>query len=468
MCVCVTVTIVEFHDLTADVEGLSKAATIMPTKTPANPIHLFRIRTITAFVRLTPEDFESLSLETKIQQCSRFLASFQSKLTTAGYEVQTLRMATNPFGQYLLSKNKTEDCLLTKRLNQLDDLLDQQGISFCALGPATTLDEIALCPTIVAHSSRWSCSAAIPANNVVLARATANCILQISKLKQQQQQSSRDRDDCGNSDAHGRSASVEGGIGNFRFCGTSSCCSTAHIPFFPAASLAADNEDAFSFALGLENGPLAYHCLEQSGSIANIPTTFLQGMTAALRPLEDLCQSYSTGHGDETTKWTYLGIDTSLNPALDRGVRGSVASALETLEEVSIFGGAGTVAAAAAVTVALQSLPGITITGYCGFMLPVCEDLRLAELGAAADDELRISNLLSISAVCGVGVDTVPIAGDVSAVVLTSLLLDVANLAARWNKPLSCRVFPVPGKQIGERTDFDSPHLCNSAIFSIE
>ncbi|KAI2511788.1 Uncharacterized ACR (DUF711) [Fragilaria crotonensis] len=434
----------------------------MPTASPVNTNHLFRVRTITAFVQLSPEDFESSSLENKIQKCSQFLSSFHSFLTTAGYEVQTLRMATNPFGQYLVSQNSSEGYLFTNRLDKLDDLLDLHNISLCALGPATTLEEIALCPTIVAHSSRWSCSAAIPANNVSLARATADCILQISKLEQ------KHHNTCADSHPGGRNcASVEGGIGNFRFCGTASCCSTAQIPFFPAAS-ASDTQYPFSFALGLENGPLAYHLLEQCRSIANLPTTFLQGMDVALQPLEDLCQAYSASSDDidnNATDWAYLGIDTSLNPALDCGVHGSVASALETLDEVSVFAGPGTVAAAAAVTVALQNLPNITTTGYCGFMLPVCEDLRLAEL---ASSDLRISNLLSISAVCGVGVDTVPIEGDVSPGALTSLLLDVANLAARWNKPLSCRVFPVPGKRAGERTNFDSPYLCNSSIFSIK
>jgi uncharacterized protein (UPF0210 family) len=239
-----------------------------------------------------------------------------------------------------------------------------------------------------------------------------------------------------------------------------------------------DPNNSYAFALGLENGPLAYQLLQECQSIANIPTIFLQGMTAALQPLEELCTSVHT----DTEGWTYLGIDTSLNPALvpvgDHGnhdddiKHGSVAAAVETLDEVAVFGGAGTVAAAAAITIALQTLPGITKTGYCGLMLPVCEDLRLAELASSSSSNatptLRISNLLSISAVCGVGVDTVPLAGDVSPELLSSLLLDVVNLASRWNKPLSCRVFPIPDKQVGQRTNFDSPYLCNSDIFSIE
>ena len=72
-----------------------------------------------------------------------------------------------------------------------------------------------------------------------------------------------------------------------------------------------------------------------------------------------------------------------------------------------------------------------------------------------------------MSSVCGVGVDTVPIPGNINADDLTSLILDVAALAGRWNKPLSCRVFPVHGKVAGEMTTFDSPYMCNSRIFDL-
>lgn len=425
---------------------------------------LFRVRTITAFVHLTESDFVSSALEFKIQRCSKFLSTFRSTLTAHGYEVQTVRVATNPFGQYLIQSE------LESRLEQLDSLLAKHDIQLCALGSAKSPTEITSCPNIIAKSARLSCSATIEANDVLTARAIADCILHISRLTSSSGQN------------------LDGGIGNFRFCAATGSCSTTHIPFFPAATAVGltnkqggdtmDPSHSYAFALGLENGPLAYHLLRQCQSIANIPTVFLEGMTAALQPLEELCTSVHAN----TEDWTYLGIDTSLNPALDHVddgsnpddnmKHGSVAAAVETLDEVAVFGGAGTVAAAAAITIALQTLPGITKTGYCGFMLPVCEDLRLAELASSssanAKPPLRISNLLSISAVCGVGVDTVPLAGDVPAELLSSLLLDVVNLASRWNKPLSCRVFPVPDKDVGERTNFDSPYLCNSDIFSIE
>ena len=328
----------------------------MPTNPSENRCNLFRIRTITAFVHLSPHDFVSTSLETKIRHCSQFLYSFQSTLVKAGYQVQTLRIATNPFGEFLPipthidSIDNAND--LIRCLDQLDDLLEQHHISLCALGPATSLDEVTLCPTIIAHSSRWSCSSMISVDHVEMARATAVCILNISKLEHK----SGTGDNHSLEDKHKRIdiTSVANGIGNFRFCATSTCCPVMHIPFFPAASASTvrDNQqkDYLSFALGLENGSLACYWLKQSQSIAHISTIFRQGMAAALKPLEDLCHSYASSAASNPTDpihTTYLGIDTSLNPSLDTP-SGSVAAALETLDEVSVFGGAGTLAAAAA------------------------------------------------------------------------------------------------------------------------
>jgi hypothetical protein len=261
---------------------------------------------------------------------------------------------------------------------------------------------------------------------------------------------------------------LAGGLGNFRFCAACSC--SANIPFFPGAKAESlhDGENKIAdgnrvgLAVGLENGALARHLLTQTQSIGRVGTIFREGMADALLPLQTLCQEIIAESGDKTH---YLGIDTSLNPSLDEG--GSVAEAIEMLEEVGgSFGGRGTLAAAAAITTSLQSLPGIQRTGYCGLMLPVCEDSRLAELGGKA--ELKISQLLSISSVCGVGVDTVPVPGDCTEKELTSLILDVAGLAGRWNKSLSCRVFPLPNCSVGDETSFDSPYLCNSKVFSLE
>jgi uncharacterized protein (UPF0210 family) len=95
-------------------------------------------------------------------------------------------------------------------------------------------------------------------------------------------------------------------------------------------------------------------------------------------------------------------------------------------------------------------------------MLPVLED---AVLGRRWEDGLvNTHQLLLYSAVCGTGLDTLPLAGDTPAESIAHLLLDVATLAVRLNKPLSARLFPVPGKHLGEHTAFSSPYLTNTVV----
>lgn len=46
-------------------------------------------------------------------------------------------------------------------------------------------------------------------------------------------------------------------------------------------------------------------------------------------------------------------------------------------------------------------------------------------------------------------------------------VIQVAALAFRLNKPLSCRLLPMKGKKAGEWTEVDSPYLCNTRVFSL-
>jgi uncharacterized protein (UPF0210 family) len=128
------------------------------------------------------------------------------------------------------------------------------------------------------------------------------------------------------------------------------------------------------------------------------------------------------------------------------------------------IGSVGTLAVAAALTAALKST-ALPTCGYCGLMLPVLED---AGLGLRWEEgHLHLHQLLLYSAVCGTGLDTIPLPGDSSVSALSHLLLDVATLAQRLRKPLSARLFPVPGKHAGERTAFNSPYMTNTIIGAI-
>ena len=56
----------------------------------------------------------------------------------------------------------------------------------------------------------------------------------------------------------------------------------------------------------------------------------------------------------------------------------------------------------------------IRLVGYSGLMLPVMEDVILAERAAQQPPSFSLRDLLTFSSVCGVGLDTVPVPGDVT------------------------------------------------------
>jgi uncharacterized protein (UPF0210 family) len=420
------------------------------------------IRTITAFINFQPTDFGSTvswdnlftnDVSTKVDSVSKVLQAMEFELKEEGYTVQTVRLATNPFGQWLveddINKDRSKKTKKEKlqRLTRLDNLLSQNKIEFCSVGPAMNRQEATLCLDIVSKSHRFSCSVDVPPGNVSQADVAAETIVAIAKI--------------GTSGSEEAPPHLKGGLGNFRFCAAASC--KPFIPFFPAAKSddSIGDTEVVRFAIGLENGPQAQELLKGCGSIGKISTDFKTKMAEILAPVQGICEKVA-----KENKATFLGIDSSLNPSLEE--TGSVGSAIEMLSEVKEFGGPGTLGAAAEITRALQSLEGIKLTGYCGLMLPVCEDTRLAKLASSGDGrQLRITDLLSISSVCGVGVDTVPIPGDAPKEDISSLILDVAGIAGRWDKSLSCRVFPVPGSKAGDKTDFDSPYMVNSNVFSL-
>jgi uncharacterized protein (UPF0210 family) len=99
-------------------------------------------------------------------------------------------------------------------------------------------------------------------------------------------------------------------------------------------------------------------------------------------------------------------------------------------------------------------------------MLPVLEDAILA--ARAADGSLSLKDLLMYAAVCGTGLDTVPLPGDIGADQIGAVLIDLATLSLRLDKPLTARLMPIPGKAAGDLTEFDFEFFANSRVLAVE
>jgi hypothetical protein len=76
-------------------------------------------------------------------------------------------------------------------------------------------------------------------------------------------------------------------------------------------------------------------------------------------------------------------------------------------------------------------------------------------------------DLLLYAAVCGTGLDTVPLPGDTPSDALAAVLLDLAVLSQRLGKPLTARLMPIPGKAAGDLTQFDFAYFANSRILPL-
>lgn len=122
------------------------------------------------------------------------------------------------------------------------------------------------------------------------------------------------------------------------------------------------------------------------------------------------------------------------------------------------FGLPGTLSTIAAVTAGVRAVSVPTV-GYRGLMLPVLEDRVLAH--AWQHSRVTANALLAYSAVCGAGLDTIPLPGRTSTSTVAGLISDLAALSARWHKPLSARIMPAHPNADPHRTHYDSPHLVN-------
>jgi uncharacterized protein len=269
------------------------------------------------------------------------------------------------------------------------------------------------------------------------------------------------------------------GLGNFRYCAAFNC--KPGIPYYPASYAAAPSSYGSScspsVAIGLENGDLLFLAFHGLGDdLRQAKNNLSSALRQALLPVQAIVEAHCNKLG-----LVFEGIDASLAPGLEPP--DSVGGPMQDVYPYS-FGAMGSIAAVSTITAAIKSLASpsyeeegvangdaIRLVGYSGLMLPVMEDLIMAQRGIETmvdgSPALTVRNLLQLSAVCGVGVDTVPVPGSVSVEALASLYMDVGGLAYRLSKPLSCRVLPLPGLSAGEITTVDSPYLCNTKVFSL-
>jgi uncharacterized protein (UPF0210 family) len=397
--------------------SLPLAAQSVTTERSTRP----KVRTVTAFVHLDRKNYRE-----QVTMALHALNIIKEELVGDGYEVETIRISSQPFTQIVSGLSPAQ---ALNFFRDYDKLAQQEGFT-PDIGPAMLHDsddpaQAELLAQIIAGTQTINGfvvvgdSAGIHWNGI---HAAARAIKYLEDH-------------------------TDRGEGNFRFAAGSFAPSNA--PFFPVSYA---TSPVRGFAIGLESAGIVNQVFSSMGGdlvAAGEQLTAKLGSEASR--VETLARKM-----EKRTGFTYFGIDLTPVPLKDV----SIGAAIESLLAGPI-GSPGTLSVTYTITSALKRIP-VLQTGYSGLMLPVLEDSALARRWEAG--RINRDALLSYSAVCSAGLDAIPLPGDVSLQELENIIADVASLSVKWRKPLSARLLPAPGKKVGEMTDFSSQYLENIRI----
>jgi uncharacterized protein (UPF0210 family) len=397
------------------------AALVSTTANAAPDAAKPKVRTVTAFVQLDRARYEAQIVETM-----KVLNAAKAEFAKRGYETQTVRIVTQPFAELVKGLND-KDALAF--LRALDDLSQKQGF-MPNVGPAMLHDTddpaaMHLLAQALSTLPHLNASAIIADDDGIHWKTIREAAKLVRYLTDHSPRSQ----------------------GNFQF--TASAMLKPLGPFYPGAWHSGAGKQ---FSLGFEGANIVQEVFGAThGDFDASVAELTRQLTIHAKVGEEVGNAVAA-----SSEWIFAGVDPTPAPLGDA----SIGDAIERYTGAK-FGANGTMTAALAITTAVKAVK-VKQIGFSGLMLPVMEDKRLAQRWA--ENTYEIDSVLAYSAVCGTGLDTVPLPGDVSEERLVKILGDVAALAWKWHKPLSARLQPVKGKMAGDMTDFESQYLFNTTL----
>jgi uncharacterized protein (UPF0210 family) len=383
-----------------------------------------KVRALTGFIDpewpLNPEPIKSVTA--CLQAC-------REALQEVGIEVQTLRLATPPPSEMKGPVPPVDRADLARKL---EAECFAHGVDYAAIGPALP-DEpegYDVIPKILAATENVFTSGifADPMDGISLAAAQA-CAQAI----------------------HESSTISPDGFANLRFAALANVSPGA--PFFPAAF---HDGGTAAIAVATEAADVAVDAIQNATTLDTAHRHLVVSIEDHASTLSQITQRVALKHD-----LRFLGIDFSLAPFPEE--TRSIGTAMEAFG-IHAAGLSGTVAAAAFIVDCLDRAE-FPRTGFCGLFLPVLEDSVLA--ARAAEGTLTIAHLLLYATLCGTGLDIIPLPGDSNPGALASLLIDLGALALRHNKPLTARLMPIPGKNVGDEIHYDFPYFTDSRVMNL-
>jgi uncharacterized protein (UPF0210 family) len=384
-----------------------------------------KIRSLTGFID-PGWPIESSVLE-NMANCLKMI---QDHLNETGYDVQTLRLATPPPSEMAITVRVEERTDFARRLEAECFV---HGIDYVAIGPVLPGDNegFEAIPEVLKATENVFASALYAdiesGLSLSMARSCANVILQASTISPD-------------------------GFANLRFAALANVESGS--PFFPAAY---HRGGPPALAIATEAADLAVTALRDNPSPQAASRVLIEAIEGHADVLSRITQQIASRQDIR-----FWGIDFSLAPFPEE-LR-SLGAAIQAFGIPSV-GQSGSAAAASFLAHCLDRAKFQRI-GFCGLFFPVFEDLILAQ--DAAQGTLTLKDLLLYATICGTGLDTIPLPGDISQEALYAILLDLGALALRHDKPLTARLMPIPGKQAGDQVHFDFPYFADSRVMEVE
>ena len=381
-----------------------------------------KIRAITVFTDVGPPLDEA-----QIAQLGAFARTARETYESAGFAVQTVRLATHVFPQLYLSDWSDRPVEFAAALTKV---CQAHGFDYVSLGPAgrdvweRLPDLLGTCPTAFVTIQITDQATGTINGDAIL--GAARVIRRASTIE-------------------------EDGFANLRFAALANV--GPGTPFFPAAYYGGGPP---TFAIATEAADLAVAVCTDARDAEVARWRLVVAIEKQAKRLVHYANKLVDAH-----EIPFSGIDFSL--ATFPSPETSIGAAIESLCGTPI-GSAGALAAASTLTDAIDRAQ-FPRCGFSGLMLPVLEDAILAQ--RAAEGRIGIDELLQWSAVCGTGLDTVPLPGDASESALALLLFDVAALAVRLKKPLAARLMPIPGKSVGDPVHFDFAFFADSGVLGL-
>jgi uncharacterized protein len=380
-----------------------------------------KVRAITAFARLDGANFQKQVAETLV-----VLRRAESEFKSLGYEVQTVRITTQPVAE-LVAGLSEEQAL--EFLKQFDDLSVKEKF-LANIGPAALHDSddpstMRLLERVLSTLPNLNASAIIADEKGIHWKSIRRSAALVKYVAENSPRSQ----------------------GNFNFAVTAML--KPYTPFYPGSYHTGQGQQ---FAIGFETANVVREVFAKNKGNAEAATSDLTTtLTVHAKVADSIGNKVAASTG-----WSYMGLDPTATALGDV----SIAAAIEAFTGAR-FGSSGTLTAARIITAAEKAIP-VKQIGYSGLMLPVMEDTLLAQRWAEATYD--IDSLLAYSAVCATGLDTVPVPGEISVEQLERIFGDIASLAVKWDKPLAGRLLPVKGKKAGDQTEFQDPSLFNTKL----